>query len=108
MLESTLMTTTPLTVLLTCIAFSSKSENLCVGGHKVSPSRGGKLVSLSSLTYCACIPRAFWLYNTHLPNNASRMLDSFDPQLQKHINDAKGDGGRSITLPPSGTKYSSM
>ncbi|XP_064397669.1 CLIP-associating protein 1-B-like [Halichondria panicea] len=52
--------------------------------------------------------QAFWLYNTHLPNNASRMLDSFDPQLQKHINDAKGDGGRSITLPPSGTKYSSM
>ncbi len=58
------------------------------------------------LLYCTF--RAFWLYNTHLPDNATKMLDSFDPQTQKHVNDAKGGGGRSITLPPSGTKYSSM
>ena len=33
--------------------------------------------------------RAFWHYHAHFPTNASRMLDSFSPQLAKYVNEEK-------------------
>ena len=33
--------------------------------------------------------RAFWGYHTHFPSNANRMLDTFDPQLVKYVNDER-------------------
>lgn len=33
--------------------------------------------------------RAFWGYHAHFPSNANRMLDTFDPQLVKYVNDER-------------------
>lgn len=42
------------------------------------------------LTDCPFSPfRVFWGYHTHFPSNANRMLDSFDAQLVKYVNDEK-------------------
>ena len=33
--------------------------------------------------------RAFWGFHTHFPSNANRLLDTFDPQLVKYVNDER-------------------
>ena len=44
-------------------------------------------LDLSSLPGTVC--RAFWAYYDKFPSQGRRLLDSVDPQMQKHLNDEK-------------------
>ena len=69
------------------------------------------VITENALIIVICVnysPRSYWLYNGHFPENASKMLESFDPQLQKNVIEEKSSVEKSGALAPATTHYNSL